>query len=451
MQDEKHAQTSFMLAALAGLLFGYDTGVISGALLFIKREFAVTPFLEGVVVASVLLGCLIGVAGGMPLAHRIGRRATLLISSIIFIVGTLASTFALSIPWLILARLVLGLAIGVSSMCAPVYLAELAPASIRGRLVTLFQLCITLGILTAYMTDYLLAPHWRGMLFVGVIPALILLIGILPSPESPRWLLAKGKEDEAKEVLLRVRNTVEEAETELADIKESLSHQEGGLGVLIRTHLRVALVIGVLLAFFQQVTGVNAVIYFAPSIFKAAGLGSDVGALLATVGVGTVNVLATVAALYLIDRLGRRYLLLLGLFGMIVTLSTLSLGFRLGQGGWLTSVAVTSVFLYILFFAIGLGPGFWLLAAEIFPLEVRSLGMGIATLANWGFNLVVSLTFPMLLHSLGGSGVFLLYALFSVMGWFFIKRFVPETKGKTLEEIEAYWLGFQRPAGFSGG
>lgn len=444
MQNKKHAQTSFLLAALAGLLFGYDTGVISGALLFIKREFVVSPLFEGVVVAAVLLGCLVGVSAGMPLAERIGRRATLLLSAAIFIVGTIACTVAVSISWLISARLVLGLAIGVSSMCAPVYLAELAPAGVRGRLVTLFQLCITLGILTAYIVDLLLAPHWRGMFFVGIVPALVLLIGILPSPESPRWFLSKGKEDQALEVLLRVRSTKNEAKRELGEIKESLARQQGGLRTLLRTHLRVALAIGVLLAFFQQVTGINAVIYFAPSIFKAAGLGSDLGALLATVGVGVINILATIVALYAIDRLGRRYLLLVGLFGMIVTLSVLALGFLLGQGVFLAPLTVTSVLLYIMFFAIGLGPGFWLLAAEIFPLEVRSLGMGIATLANWGANLAVSLTFPMLLHFLGGSGVFSLYAFFSVIAWVFIKGYVPETKGKTLEEIEAYWLAFNR-------
>ena len=444
MQNKKHAQTSFLLAALAGLLFGYDTGVISGALLFIKREFVVSPLFEGVIVAAVLLGCLVGVSAGMPLAERIGRRATLLLSAAIFIVGTIACTVAVSISWLIAARLVLGLAIGVSSMCAPVYLAELAPAGVRGRLVTLFQLCITLGILTAYIVDLLLAPHWRGMFLVGIVPALVLLIGILPSPESPRWFLSKGKEDQALEVLLRVRSTKNEAKRELGEIKESLARQQGGLRTLLRTHLRVALAIGVLLAFFQQVTGINAVIYFAPSIFKAAGFGSDLGALLATAGVGVINILATIVALYAIDRLGRRYLLLLGLSGMIVTLSVLALGFLLGQGVFLAPLTVTSVLLYIMFFAIGLGPGFWLLAAEIFPLEVRSLGMGIATLANWGANLAVSLTFPILLRSLGGSGVFSLYAFFSVIAWVFIKGYVPETKGKTLEEIEAYWLAFNR-------
>jgi sugar porter (SP) family MFS transporter len=449
MQKKRHTQTSFLLAALAGLLFGYDTGVISGALLFIKREFVVNPLFEGVIVAAVLLGCLIGVSVGMPLAQRFGRRAVLFLSAAVFIVGTIACTFALDIAWLIAARLVLGLAIGISSMCAPVYLAELAPAGVRGRLVTLFQLCITLGILSAYIVDLLLAPHWRGMFFVGIVPALILLIGILPSPESPRWLLSKGKEDKAWEVLLRVRSTKKEAKRELVDIKESLANQQGGLGALLRTHLRVALAIGVLLAFFQQATGINAVIYFAPSIFKAAGFGSDLGALLATVGVGVINVLATIAALYAIDRLGRRYLLLLGISGMIVTLSALAVGFWIGQGGFLVPLTVASVLMYIMFFAIGLGPGFWLLAAEIFPLEVRSLGMGIATLANWGSNLVVSLTFPMLLHSLGGAGVFSLYAFFSVIAWVFIKSYVPETKGKTLEEIEAYWLGFNRQANLS--
>jgi len=429
--------TSF-LAALAGLLFGYDTGVISGALLFIKQAFPLSATLEGMVVSAVLVGAFIGVATATPLTDRFGRRRILIWTAVIFAMGSLASSLATGVIVLMLSRFVLGLAIGASSMCAPVYLAEIAPRDIRGTMVSLFQFFITLGILFAYAVDYALAPHWRWMLLFGLLPALVLFIGMLPSPESPRWLVAQGQEQNARQLLRRIRVSDTDVAKELDEIKTSLAQQSGGFAELRSPRLRPALIIAVALAIFQQITGINAVIYFAPSIFKAAGFTSDVGALLATIGVGTVNVLATIVAMYAIDRAGRRSLLLWGTSGMLITLVALGGLFWMGPTApsWLT---LLSVLVFIVSFAIGLGPVFWLLAAEIFPLEVRSLGMGIASFCNWGSNFIVALTFPILLTNLGGSIVFWLYGAFSLIALLFIWAYVPETKGKSLEEIEAYW------------
>lgn len=429
--------TSF-LAALAGLLFGYDTGVISGALLFIKQAFLLSATLEGMVVSAVLVGSFIGVAVATPLTDRFGRRRILIWTAIIFAVGSIGSSLANGVVLLMLSRFVLGLAIGASSMCAPVYLAEIAPPDIRGTMVSLFQFCITLGILLAYVVDYTLAPHWRWMLLFGLLPALILFIGMLPSPESPRWLVVQGQEQNARQLLRRVRTSDAAVDKELDEIKTSLAQQSGGFSELRSPRLRPALIIAVALAIFQQITGINAVIYFAPSIFKAAGFTSDVGALLATIGVGTVNVLATIIALYAIDRAGRRSLLLWGITGMLIALLALGALFWMGKSAP-SALTLISVLVFIVSFAIGLGPVFWLLAAEIFPLEVRSLGMGIATFCNWGANFIVALTFPILLTSLGGSIVFWLYGVFSLAALVFVYGYVPETKGKSLEQIEDYW------------
>src|SRR6059058_3960470 len=433
-------------AALGGLLFGYDTGVISGALIFIKREFGLTTAAEEIVVSGVLLGATIGAIAGGKAADLFGRRRVLLVTAAIFGIGALASAVAPSPAILIASRVVLGLAIGLASTNVPVYLSEVAPSHVRGWIVSLFQLAVTVGIVVAYLTDYAFASikGWRWMLGLAVAPALVFGAGMFFLPETPRWLIRGGHNEVAHRVLVRIRD-VADVNVEIEEIKASLAQQaeSGHWTDLLHRQVRPALVVGLGLAIFQQITGINTVIYYAPKILQAAGFNSASGAILATVGVGVVNVGMTVIAMYLVDRAGRRPLLLIGIAGMIVTLGMLGLSFR-SPSGQLAWIAVICLMGYVASFAIGLGPIFWLLIAEIYPLKIRGVAEGTAATFNWGSNLIVSLTFLTLVEKLGASSTFLLYGLASVASWLFAYYFVPETKGRTLEQIEAFWRARHR-------
>jgi MFS transporter, SP family, galactose:H+ symporter len=430
-----------LFAALGGLLFGYDTGVISGALIFIKREFGLTTAAEEVVVSGVLLGAVIGAIFGGKAADLFGRRRVLLVTAAIFGIGALASAVAPSPTILIVSRVVLGLAIGLASTNVPVYLSEVAPPHARGWVVSLFQLAVTVGIVVAYLTDYAFAgvEGWRWMLGLAVAPALVFGTGMFFLPETPRWLIRGGHHEVAHQVLVRIRG-LSDVNVEIEAIKASLAQQavSGNWADLLRRQVRPALVVGLGLAIFQQITGINTVIYYAPKILQAAGFNSASGAILATVGVGVVNVGMTIVAMFLVDRAGRRPLLLVGIAGMIIMLGVLGLSFRYpsGQLAW---IAVICLMGYVASFAISLGPIFWLLIAEIYPLKIRGLAEGTAATFNWASNLVVSLTFLTLIEKLGASSTFFLYALASVLSWLFAYYFVPETKGRTLEQIEAFW------------
>ena len=430
-------------AALGGLLFGYDTGVISGALIFIKREFGLTTVAEEIVVSGVLFGATIGAIIGGKMADLFGRRRVLLVTAAIFGIGALASAVAPSPLILILSRVVLGAAIGLSSTTVPVYLSEVSPAHVRGWIVSLFQLAITAGIVAAYLTDYAFAGigGWRWMLGLAVVPALVFGSGMFFLPETPRWLIRGGHHEIAHRVLVQIRGS-EDVDLEINEIKNSLAQQiqRGHWTDLLHRHVRPALIVGLGLAVFQQITGINTVIYYAPRILQSAGFASTSGAILATTGVGVVNFAMTIVAMLLVDRVGRRPLLLFGIAGMIVTLAVLGLSFRISnQSANLTWIAVICLMGYVASFAISLGPIFWLLIAEIYPLRIRGLGEGTAATFNWGSNLIVSLTFLTLVEKLGASTTFLLYALASVASWLFAYYLVPETKGRTLEEIEAFW------------
>jgi len=431
------------ISALAGLLFGYDTGVISGAILFVRKDFLLSTFQEEVVVAAVLLGAVAGAAFGGKLADALGRRKLLIHVAILFIIGAIGTALAPSPTLLAIGRVVVGVAIGIASFTAPLYISEVSPPAIRGKLVSLNQLMITLGIVVSYLADYGLADKeaWRWMFGLAAIPALILLIGLLFVPESPRWLMSRSQDDQARAVLQRIRESGD-VSAELAEIKADLSLQEGGWRELLNVSLRRPLVIGIGLAVFQQFTGINTVIYYAPTIFQLAGLHSASAAILATVGVGVVNVLLTIVALRMLDRAGRRPLLLYGLVGMVISLGVLGAAFLFASSSSVVAwLAVISLAVYVACFAIGLGPVFWLLISEIYPLKIRGRAMGVATMMNWGSNLIVALTFLSLLHSLGRSATFWLYAVIGIIAWFFVYRLVPETKGRTLEQIDAEWHG----------
>ena len=429
------------VAALGGLLFGYDTGVISGALLFIRQVMSLSPTAQGVVVAIAPAGAAIGAAAAGQLSDRAGRRRVILGAGLLFIAGAVISAVAQGVTILLIGRLLVGIAIGVASMLTPLYLAEISPAGDRGAVVSLNQLCITGGILVSYLVGFALAGAaggWRWMLALGAVPGIILAAGMLLLPESPRWLAGHGRLRDAEAVLQRLRGTADVTD-ELGALRTDLAREGGRLasaGELFAPRLRRPLIIGIGLAMFQQITGINTVIYFAPTIFQSAGLPSAATSILATAGVGAVNVIMTIVSIRLIDRLGRRQLLFWSLGGMAVMLLVLSGAFYLGASGHLARVAVASVAAYVGFFAIGLGPVFWLLIAEIFPLALRGRAMSLATVANWSFNLIVSATFLDLVGVLGSTGAFLIYAVLSLAALVFVAVLVPETKGRTLEEIE---------------
>jgi MFS transporter, SP family, galactose:H+ symporter len=423
-------------AALAGLLFGFDTGVISGAILFIKGAFGLTPFAEEVLVSAALVGAVCGSTLSGRFTDVLGRKRAILITAAIFTVGSILCAVAGNLPILILGRLAVGVAIGVASYTAPLYISEMAPPRLRGALVSLNQLAITTGILLAYLVDAVFAPSdgWRLMFAFGALPAIVLGLGISVLPESPRWLLLHRHKEEAIKVLTRIRGN----QDVMPEVNEILEHAEPGHGKLADVFSPFVLPVlfcGMALAVIQQITGINTVIYYAPTIFQAAGFHSNEVAIIATAGVGLVNVLMTLVAIPLIDKVGRRPLLLISLTGMGVSLAALGLGFAIG-GDAMKWIGVLSLAVYIASFAIGLGPVFWLLISEIFPLNVRGQGASLATMANWLSNFIVSVTFLSLLNALGSVWTFVLYAALCGVGILFCLCFVPETKGVPLEIIE---------------
>ncbi|MGZ7095942.1 MAG: sugar porter family MFS transporter [Methanobacterium sp.] len=428
-----------VITAIGGLLFGYDTGVISGAILFIREAFALTTTSQEIVVSAVLIGAVIGASVSGVLADKYGRRIMIIVASIIFGVGAIFTALTPEVYSLIAGRIVVGIAIGMASFIAPLYIAEVAPYNIRGALVSLNQLAITVGIVVSYLVDFIFAPSggWRYMLGLAFIPSLILGVGMYFMPYSPRWLMSKGYVDRARSVLERIRATTK-VNDEITEIKDSLVvERESKWSDLLDPAIRRALIIGVGLAIFQQLTGINTVIYYAPTILLFAGLQSAAVSILATAGIGVINVALTVVAILLIDRVGRRPLLLFGLVGMVISLIILGLSFALpGLSGSLGILAVLSLMLYVGSFAIGLGPVFWLMISEIYPLKIRGRAMSTATVVNWGMNLLVAITFLSLIQLLGASGTFWLYSIISVFAILFVYFRVPETKGKSLEEIE---------------
>jgi sugar porter (SP) family MFS transporter len=447
-QRRKFVNRAAAITATGGLLFGYDTGVISGALLFIRKDLGpFSPFTEGVIVSFLLVGAVVGALSGGPLSDRIGRRPTALLAALVFALGAIVAAIAPNVGVLVVARFLLGLGVGLASMIVPLYIAEIAPAARRGELVSLNQLMITIGILVSYIVGVIFTPieGWRWMFGVAIIPALILGFGMFRLPESPRWLYEHGQLAKAREVLGLSRSP-EEVDQELKEMEEIKKLEEEQARVsykeLLAPYVRPALVIGIGLAIFQQITGINTVIYYAPTILQGVGF-SEGGAIAATaLGVGVVNVGFTILAVKIIDRAGRRPLLLIGLVGMVISLALLGIVFSTGStSGAAGILATVCIALYIASFAISLGPVFWLMISEIYPLRIRGSAMSVASIANWGSNFAVALTFPVLLATLGGAGSFWLFALLGIVAWFFVYFRVPETKGRSLEEIEASFRG----------
>lgn len=432
-----------IMAAIGGFLFGYDTGVISDAILFIKEEYAVSSTQESLIVSIVSLGAIAGALLAGPANDRFGRKKVVITSSIFFILSALALAWSPTVSWIIVGRLIVGVAIGVTSATAPVYIAELSPRSMRGALVSLNQLCITIGILIAYLAGYAFASvsGWREMFAIAAIPAAIQLIFMFFFPESPRYLVTHGHREKAQKILERFRGSPEDARLECEHIIK-VDEEEGRLPgrAVFSKSVRPALIAGVGLTVIQQVTGINTIIYFAPTIFKFAGFATNKTAILASLCVGIVNVVMTFLAIYLLDRWGRKPLLILGLSGMIVSLGLLGSGFLFASTnplvGWIALIAMLA---YIACFAFSLGPIGWLINSEIYPLKIRGRAMGIATCANWIANFAVTYSFLFFINNIGKAFTFWMYGLIGILGLYFIIRLIPETKYKSLEEIEEFF------------
>ncbi len=437
-----------VIAATGGLLFGFDTGVISGALPFLKDYWKLSDANVEWITTTVLIGAVIGAISSGKLSDFLGRKKMIIVNAIIFLAGALGCAFASSIILLIVMRILIGIAIGITSYVVPMYIAEVSPSRRRGALVTLNQLMITIGILVSYITDYWLSndknlESWRYMFLVGFAPALILLIGMFFLPESPRWLISKGKWEEGKKILTRVEDP-DLIETTLQNIQKevdfSLKNKITAKEVLA-PWLRPALIITVGIFFFQQFSGVNTIIYYSPIIFKMAGIVSNTQSILPSVVIGTVNVLACLLSVFLLDKVGRRKLYMIGISGMIPSLALLGICFYFKEalGSSLPLFAVLSIVCYIIFIAISLAPLGWLLISEVFPLSVRGVGMSIGSLSHWGFNAIIAFTFLKLVNSMGIAATFLCYSVVCIAGLIWGYYYIPETKGKSLEDIEEHW------------
>ena len=432
------------VAALGGAIFGYDTSVISGAMLFLRTDFHLSDFQVEFAVAIALAGALVGAALAGYSTDRWGRRWMLVVTAVGFGFFSVLSGLATGLVSFCIARLFVGACIGIASLTVPLYIAEMSPARIRGALVSLNQLAIGTGIGIAYFVDYALASSgsWRWMFASAVFPAAVLLVGMIFLPESPRWLARKGFREKALENFHRLGRG-DEAETELAEVESTLQEEEEGFGILLRPGFRVAVLVGVGLAIFQQITGINTIIYYAPIILQKSGYPSAKAAILATAIIGLANIVVAAVAMLLVDRLGRRILLLVSTAGMAVSLGLIGAAFQAKSGGITVFYEIIS---YCVAFGIGLGPVMWLLISEIYPTKIRGKAMSLATLSVWGSNWLVAETFLSLLNHAGMAWTFWLYGIISVAAFVFCLALVPETKGRTLEAIEHHWMHFGEKA-----
>jgi len=434
------------VAAIGGLLFGYDTAVIAGVVGYLQARFHLSSVMVGWAASSAIWGCVVGAMFAGYLSDRMGRKKVLIITAILFFISSIAAALAGDLTQFILARLIGGLGIGAASMLSPLYISEIAPARNRGTLVSLYQLAIVLGINLIYFVNLRIAAMgneawnielgWRYMLASGTLPAVLFLVLLFFVPESPRWLTARGRKEEALDILTKV-NGGEVAPVVYNEIVDALRHESGTLKELFRPGLRMAMLVGVFLALFSQVTGINAIIYYAPEIFKSAGFGAE-SAFMQTVIIGVVNTLFTFLAIWLIDKAGRRALLLWGVSGMIVCLLAVGLcyHYRWFSGPWL----LICILGYIASFASSLGPVPWVIISEIFPTRSRGVAMSFATVVLWvGVLLITQLT-PVMLEKLGGAKTFLLFMVNAIILLLFTWKRIPETRQRTLEDIERSWM-----------
>jgi MFS transporter, SP family, arabinose:H+ symporter len=425
------------VAALGGLLFGFDTAVISGTINFIQPYFGLSEAQLGWTVSSLLFGCIAGVFIAGKAGDHYGRKKVLMSAALLFFFSAIGSATAHSLSIFLIARILGGIAVGVASILSPMYIAELAPAKYRGTLVSMNQLAIVIGILVAFFSNYLLVGtgenNWRWMLLVMAAPAVLLFFSLFLVPESPRWLVAKNRNEDAFDVLVKTSGR-EFATSELKEIQETLkNHEESTFSELLSPKIKPLLFIGIILAVFQQITGINTIMYYAPKIFANVGQSND-SALLQTILIGGNNLIFTLVAMVLIDRFGRKLLIVAGSAGMMLMLAGLSFLYFTNQ----TSGVMVLVFImaYCAFFAASLGPTLWVVTAELFPNRLRSKGMSVAIVSLWSACTLVSVAFPIMLEKLSGGITFLIFALICLANLLYVLKYVPETKGKTLEELE---------------
>ena len=396
-----------IVASLGGLLSGYDTGVISGALLFINETWVLPDTLQGFLVSSVLIGAVIGAATNGILADIFGRKKIIMATAVIFILGSILCAFAPNVYVLILSRIFVGFAVGIVNFVVPLYLSEVSPKNLRGTLVSLYQWAITAGILFSYFINAVFAQavyNWRWMLFAGVVPGLVLFIGMCFMSDTPRWLVSKNRDDEAKKVFSKIEPDIE-PEKEMAEIKETLVDNRQEKTFRLKKWMIMPFVVGIGIMFAQICTGINTIIYYAPTIFKTAGFDSNLTAIYATTGIGVVNFIMTIVAVFFTDRIGRKPLLYFGLTGVMLSLFALGTSFAFAGvlGSSLKWVAVGSLVTYIICFAMSLGPIGWILVSEVFPLRIRGIAMSVCTVSNFAFNFFVVGSFPVLLHRTVGG------------------------------------------------
>lgn len=427
------------IAALGGLLFGYDTAIISGALPFLRQRFALDDYQTGWVAGCTLIGCAVGALAAGRLMDRMGRRWVLFACAVLFAVSGLGAALVGSEAVLVCFRILGGLGIGAAAMVSPVYIAEIAPADRRGRLVSVYQLAIVMGILLAYLANYVLSglgpANWRWMFGSQTLPAAIFFGLLVRVPETPRWLVSKGRTSDALAVLERSM-APSLASQEIAVIAGSFKVVDIGAPVF-RKPFRKILFIGIGLAVFQQITGINAILYYAPAIFRQTGV-STASSFLQTVGLGAINLLVTFLAIGFVDKLGRRLFLLVGSMTMAVTMALIALCFRQHFFGYY--LVLVLLLLYVAAFGSTLGAVTWVYLSELFPNRVRAMAISLATLALWLADFVVTLSFPVLNTRLGTAGTLSLYAGCCVLSAVFVYRLVPETKGRSLEEIEQLFI-----------
>jgi sugar porter (SP) family MFS transporter len=424
---------------MGGLMFGFDIAIISGAVPFIQPYFGWNELQLGWGVSSLLVGAIIGAFGSGVLTDKYGRKRILIIVALFFALSCALTSLATSSALFITARLFGGLAVGAASVLSPMYVAEVAPAKSRGMLVAVYQLAIVLGILCSYSINYWLHDvdnNWRWMFSTGVIPSVLFFIGLFFIPESPRWLYKAGRKEESFKVLSRIGGE-SLARNEILEISESLkgNSESVSIGELFRPSSRKVILVGFFLAILVQISGINTIVDYAPKILLAAGVEIQ-NALLQTSLIGLINFIFTFVAIIFIDKIGRRLLYLIGSMGMVVTLLMLTISFYLKIEGLFTLICIM---LFIAFFASCIGPVFWTLVSEIFPNRIRGKAVAFASFTQWIFNFLVVLLFPHFLAALGGAATFLFLAIMSLLQWLFTWFYIPETKGKSLEEIEQFW------------
>lgn len=428
-----------IVGACIGLLFGLDIGVIAGALPHITKEFMLSPEQQGFIVSIILIGAVVGVFVCKPLSIKYGRRKTLLIAVILYTVGAILSGFAPSYDALIMARFLLGIALGMASLIAPLYLGEIAPKRLRGAVISVYQVMINTGIVLAYLDDAILTTggHWRWMLSLIAIPSTIAGIFFIFLPRSPRWLVLKNKLKEAKNVLFHITPVTDVVEKDLKEIKQAAKKNvSGGLSELKDKRMRKVLILGVFLMMLQQYTGINIIVYYAPEVYKAAGFASIQAQMWCTLAAGVVNMIIPLIAAMFVDNWGRKPILYTGLsivaFGLLLAAAVQ----YAPKTHFFAMISLISTFIFIGGFAFSLGPIIWVICAELFPLKARELGLMFVTASNWFFTAVLGQVFPPIVSAFGLGPILICFSFIAIAGFFMVGFFVPETKGVTLEYIE---------------